>query len=791
MKRSHLNLLLSVSVILTGLAGAGMMTSCNRNDVIPPDPGRTGNYLIYNGGERIPIESVIYTIDAERTYTAYFSPTKGLTTLGAMELADDYLKIATKTPTGSIDLRSGENTLTYGEMSVTSENTDAVTASELTLNLPSQTSLEMSLLATIDGNTIEANFNGQVRRISTITSDDLLLDKQIFFYYMGDPTNAGSNDYYLAVTNLEEWSGTIGQDFTSSSKGYILTLDFYGKKSAEYRLFPTGEFTESDSHAPQTYYSASTYSDVTYSDGEGNLEEMQLTGEPVTITDNQDGTYTITAYFYDMNDDRRTITYTGELNIIDGTTSITNPQLYEDVEFDGISSKDRPNGSGTGVYSGDLLGTGTGMMEVQMYDYAGANDQPNGSAIRLMFFTKTFNDDDDIYIEDGTYTVSTTYERGTFLPCAELNIMGGILPYGTYLMKEVDGSAVYAYASGGSFTVERWGDYEYTITFDLVTVTGHKITGAYSGQIVIENQAEDDGNDGTSNLETEVELDLSYLPTASCEPRSQIYLGGLGMRPVTDIWQGDFTPLGKPCSYQVIDIGKGSGYFAEDPMYPETGKLKTGDIFRIDLLVEEGKDNVITPGTYKVTTTRYPQEMEPGVCLQGYAGTGGNDGTRYSKVSEALGNGYPDGLDDKYKYFDVFGNPVAEMNGVWNPYFQVNGPLNRASQELFACVYSGSITITKATAPAGEKDEGNWYTFDIDCKDVTLHDITGTWTGPVYLNGDTSRPALPNEGGDAAGGDDSQNGTSSVLRQHPFTKDLGVDIKSIGISFPAPGFLRR
>ena len=228
-------------------------------------------------------------------------------------------------------------------------------------------------------------------------------------------------------------------------------------------------------------------------------------------------------------------------------------------------------------------------------------------------------------------------------------------------------------------------------------------------------------------------MDLGYLKTATCSLPDYIYAAGLGMIPVSSIETGvleetddkgehlTFGPTGKASGYQVIDIGPGSGYFVADPMYPETGKLKPGDVIRIDLLVEPGTEDKITPGTYTVTGNRYPASMKPGVCVRGYPGVAGNDGTRYQNIIEIIGNGFPFGLADEYKV-----GPVPE-----------NEPINIGTWDEFACIYGGSITVSAADPTAEGVPQ---YTFEFNGLDVLQHKITGTWTGPVYLDGDRNKP---------------------------------------------------
>lgn len=708
---------------------AGMLSSCTSNE--DPAPGlRGGNAFVYGDTEN-SIESVVYTVDADKVYTFYFSPTKGLVDLDAMLLADDYIKIVTNTPTGEIDLTSAGNSLVYKNLEVSSATADKVSRKSLSLQLTSTTTLEMNLdVAMTDGTSLLAAYDGLCFNGET-GADAITLDKQIFFYYMGDAENgAGTSNYYLAVTNLEDWQGS-GENFKPLSEGYILTLDFYGEKGDDWTAFPDGTFTESSGHEAQTYYSASAYSFVTYCAASGTSTDLKLTGEPVTVTRNDNGTVTVTAEFIDVDGNDRTITFTGELNISNGTFTSYLPQIGKDVYFDGIPTEERPGMGATANYYGDLYGVGSGLIEVLMYDTATANNIPGGYAMIVTFCTNTFNDTKNLRIPEGTYQVNETMGQFTALPGSEVEIplFAMVVPSGTYASyTDETETGYYSYASGGTIKVSQSGDSGYyTLEFDLVTRDGYTITGAYNGDIEISDQSEDDGNDGSTNLEENVEMDLSYLPSASCFPRDQIYAAGLGMIDVDDIDNAElFTPVGQACGYQVIDIGAATGYFEPNPLFPERGKLHEGDVIRMDLLVEPGTEDRITPGTYTVTSNRYPAQMKPGVCVRGYTGTEGNDGTRYLALKNAIGNGFPYGLADEYK-----------TDEYRDEYFMIDGPLNIASVDKFACIYEGTVTISKS-----DKGE-NWYTFDIDGKDVLKHTISGTWTGPVYLNGDTSSPVLP------------------------------------------------
>ena len=89
----------------------------------------------------------MYTVDEDKVYTFYFSPTKDLSSLNAMLLADNYIKVVTRTPTGSIDLLSEGNSLLYEDIDISSGTSDQVSRSSLSLKL-TKSVLDNILLST-------------------------------------------------------------------------------------------------------------------------------------------------------------------------------------------------------------------------------------------------------------------------------------------------------------------------------------------------------------------------------------------------------------------------------------------------------------------------------------------------------------------------------------------------------------------------------------------------------------------------------------------------------------------
>lgn len=656
---------------------------------------------------------MVYTVDDEsRVYSIYFSPTQGIIDLEAMLLADDYILITTPTPTGDIDLlaQDGGNSLAYKSFKISAETAANVAKSSLSLQLTSQTTVKMTLDAALNsGETLQANYYGTCIRYSeeVIQGEGITLDKPVFSWWRGG-TSADTNNYYIAVSDVE----TVVNHGTSISMrqaGYALVLDCYFNSGSQWKTFPTGTFTESDSNADHTYYDSNSF--VAYYDG-STYTTMHLSGD-VIISRDENKITKISTTFIDSEGIDHPISFEGDLRVGNGTTMPSLPQLMQDAHIEGFYAD--------GVYEGDIFKIGSGLSEVTIIDEAGDNDLPNSYGLNVaVFSTKFLDPKTERKLVAGTYQASSSGDQGTWMPTTEMTILGMVIPTGTYAAytPEDDGSqtAYYAYASEGTIEIEDHGNKYYTISVDLESQAGYSITGGIKNyNIYLTDQSDDSENDGSSTLTEDLDLDLDYVEKARCYPQEKIYISGLGYVNVSEVTTVAAPPAPEECGYQYIDIGLVTGTYLHDPTgeYDDPGKLVEGDIFRLDLIVNPGDEGKITPGTYTVSPNRYLVSMWPGVCFRGVQVSEGHIGTRWYEVCSAIGNGYPQYYHDpEYKVVD--------------------GWLNVPSVSGYASLYEGTVTITKA-------DGGdNYFTFEIDGQDVLHHKIKGTWTGPVVLgNSDT------------------------------------------------------
>lgn len=695
-------------------ASSCLISSCSSDDEGDTPPALPGNSFVYGDTEH-KIESVVYTVDEQKLYSFYFSPTPGLVDLDAMLLADDYLKITTTTPTGEIDLLASGNQLLYKKLDISSATGDNVQKAVLTLQLTSLTTTKMNLdAATKDGATLRAEYNGLCIKQGggqEVPAYDVTLTDQIFGYYMGPKKDAGTNQYYISLTNAQ-WELKGGTQFTIKSEGYVLMLDFYGTTGENWRDMPTGTFSESAKFEDHTYYSS--YSFLSYYNADGQRTDYQLV-DAVKIERDEAGNATVTATYLDAKYEEHQLIYTGVMKLNDATLNVRLPQLDRDITIEGAYAQ--------GVYNGDVMENGTGLTEITIFDQKAENNEPNGCAMKIAVFAEKFIDPArERRLIPGTYKAATTYKQFTWMSTVELEIMGLIIPIGTYAAYD-DGTqnGLYAYAASGDIVIrEGSGRDNYTIEFELQSIAGYAIRGSYTGQIYLEDQSSDNKDDGTSSLKDDYELNFDYLTKhngnrAECYPQSEIWVRGLGTVPISTACEYS----GREYGFQHIVIGKELYEVTEE--YPlgggwdskGKGKLVEGDVLGIDLLVEKGNEEKLATGVYPITVNRYPGYFYPGVCVCGY---NCYYGTSMTFTTSAIGWGYPAG------YYD--------------PEYKVqNGWLNVPVIDEFASIYAGSVTVEKA------EGGDNWYTISVDGQDVLKHRITGTWTGPVYLGG-TDTPVV-------------------------------------------------
>lgn len=676
-----------------------MMTSCSSDDSDGGAVAQSENSFTI-GDNEAKIASVVYSYDKETgIYSFYFSPTAGLIDVNAMLLADDYVKIETKTPAGDINLSKDGNSVIY-KGSETSSGSCYVLASVSTVKMTVNVTLDsgLTLVGNYTGYCIYYSENGEEKPTPPMTS-------QIFARYKGVVKKAGTANYLIAVTNSDGFALTTSEEFSLTSEGYALVLDFYGTPGTDWKNFPTGTFTESAGNEDHTWYD--DYSYVVYRDANGNVTQMKLADDVIIKRDN-DGKVTIEATYLDSEQNDHEILFSGEIRMADGTFDSVFAQYDDNIEFEGYACV-------SALYLGDYYSSGSGVAWLEFNDFNMDDKKYPGFSVTVELLANKFNDPEDIALVEGTYTVDDfSFKQKKWVPGYDdqtFSQLGFIMPGGTYATAALnEKSTLYAYGTSGTINVTNTGTKNgYKIEFDLVTGAGFTIKGSYEGDIYLENASDDAQSDQSSTLESDYEMNLEYLTRATCTPQTEIYFEDKGIQSLDYITTAN--PGGVASGFQIIEIGALPELKVDEEGRHYMDPFDEGDVMRIELLVTPGNEEKITPGVYPITTNRFPISFKPGVSPRGYMSTASAQGTRWLKVIERYGNIW----DDKDK--DGVVDPGEILEGA---------PTGFASFDDYACIYAGTVTIEKAE----KKGE---FTFTINGEDVGEHKVTGTWTGPVYL----------------------------------------------------------
>ena len=329
---------------------------------------------------------------------------------------------------------------------------------------------------------------------------------------------------------------------------------------------------------------------------------------------------------------------------------------------------------------------------INIYDETYDTEEGQGGlAAALVVFNDLFGNPKEAVIKPHEYLVNTSFQWGSWMPAVEIPMEGLVFPLGTYVQLD-DGTSFgqFSYGKEGIIKIEAAGTAQgedgkiepvYKIEFNLTSKDGFTLKGSYTGVIPITDASDDKSDDdGTSTLERDYDMDLSKIKKAHYYTSDQVYIQGIGYKPISSYG----------CGLQFINIGiEWVGDHLEDFVDREPG----GDIIRLELVTEPGKENEITPGTYEVTEQRWPAFIKPGVMMRGIMLNGVLSGSRWMHQIAKIGD------DNKvFEYMDAH-----------------------------ALLYDGQVTITKVE---GEGKE-NWYRFEFDGICVRKHHVRGTWEGPV------------------------------------------------------------
>lgn len=234
---------------------------------------------------------------------------------------------------------------------------------------------------------------------------------------------------------------------------------------------------------------------------------------------------------------------------------------------------------------------------------SGVESTDNGERT-VMLYMEMYAPYDQYELIPGTYTVGSSQGNYSLYP-GDID-PDYLTPFGTYVLDVANGGAVVGLASSGTVTVEKdENSGEYTVTADLETAEGFRITGTYTGPVEIPN------------------------------------IPGSGFSTLTDDYTVDLSEATSFGTYYADEFGNGGGYykfeltgpFEQDPdtfFTQGTGEAVYFELVANSLDYKAG----IPSGTYVAGS----QTPEPGEYIPGYqseVGQGVLSGTYYVGAYEA------------------------------------------------------------------------------------------------------------------------------------------------------------
>ncbi len=288
-----------------------------------------------------------------------------------------------------------------------------------------------------------------------------------FGYYYGTYYTSGSTvEYYiyLSETDLMSTGWVEGENY------YILSFRSTTEPDSDTVVLPAGTYTISSTDANNTLYMEDSLYGLCsgYSDDEGVSFDPLLgfTSGSLTVSVSS-GITTIEGTLTDEEGTIHTVSYSGDLYIMDATASYSYSTLTEDVTVD------LTDATCYAYYEGDAMETSTSFWEFQIY-----------SADQTQCFQVSYCGSTDFTAETGlatgTYTGEYTAYEGTYITGI---VYSGYLYYSWYISLS-DGAMAEPYSpfGTGEVTVTNNGDGTYTIDIDVMDdAETYSIKGTWTG----------------------------------------------------------------------------------------------------------------------------------------------------------------------------------------------------------------------------------------------------------------------------------------------------------------------
>lgn len=441
--------------------------------------------------------------------------------------------------------------------------------------------------------------------VSTLTMNQVLVS-------LYDDKNYKVPNFYLIFSDSKDavYNSNTGE-ISAPDGAFTLVLDLYNYTPEDGVYLPEGTYTVlEDDNVERAFGYSYNYSMFNYYTG--GKQVSYLFDKPVEVSRDAKGQYTISTTVNVGNGTLVNVVYNGP--VISGS-STERPTVYPQIKENVSVNLDK---GGISYYQGVTDTSSQGVSYFDLYDVdfdkeTGAM-KDEGYSLCMMIAHKRFTKRADYAVVPGTYTNANNLARNTWYPCREIDYLGMVYPFGSYLrkLKIVNGERTYTYAylKSGEFTIVDNGDGTYSGKLEAITTLGYEVNATWSGSITLDT-SNASFQATVSDLTDDVDLNFTNLD------KGRIYHSGI---------QGG-------CRTLIVDLGSPSG---RDP-----GINYGGDLLRMEFLVDK-TNHLLQPGLYTVVPRRWNSNelaaggtYEPMSLNKGYFDSqGAQIGTRYAHFKE-------------------------------------------------------------------------------------------------------------------------------------------------------------
>ena len=378
------------------------------------------------------------------------------------------------------------------------------------------------------------------------------------------------------------------------------------------------------------------------------------------------------------------------------------------------------------VYYGNLFGYGTGNYVISMSTAGFMEDETGtvpGVALILNMFGELVPKDNEVLLEEGTYTVYPSFNSSEFSMLFGLSMDG--VPFGTYLA-QVDGNLAQALEYIGNGTVEvtreslSYNDV-YTLKYDLLTAAGRRVQGTWVGPLEFDNQAQDPGRVILSTLDGDVECDMHKIERGDLRHIETLKTTPLPSIDIAEAWQLYLQP--RMWTEEEKKLPWDERIAAWDP---------NGDVMILEFVVPLGSNGDIAPEINK----EYSYQIQPNLAM---------DEQLYDLSVSNMGRPYDDIFyEPNWKDYTYMTGTDARRGFTWaedgyrgNWYLHyIEGTWQNMDEH--APAVKGTVKVTRLTEPVVAAGGGRQIEFkfvwDLYDDAEASYNITGEWTGPVTVH---------------------------------------------------------